>query len=153
MSSNPTKLDTARIAITIKKFESASPGKIDAAMTLTDNAKGVVSLDPKTLDITVRGPVVLEFSIPAAASKQVFRPAWIDFRSHDSNSSDPIGLATFTNRRVATGGGGAQLLVQDNHTHAEEFKYTLVIQHTDGPLGAIDPKIRNIPQVISNQSA
>lgn len=146
MSSNLTPGVTAQLTVRIKTFQAIGHGNIDAEFALTGNAGGAVTIDPKDFTIAVKRPVVLAFLIDTTAiTLRTILPIGIAFQSLSAPSADPLGAATFPVRHVDITANGVSFVIHDTAPRNEEFKYTLVLQHPDGRVGVIDPKIRNVP--------
>ncbi|MGH8115099.1 MAG: hypothetical protein ACREPS_08630, partial [Rhodanobacteraceae bacterium] len=56
---------------------------------------------------------------------------------------DPLGRVAFPMRTTVSKRDGAQLTVVDANPEPNEFKFSLIIQRSDGTLGIIDPPIKN----------
>lgn len=158
MSSEKNACSTARISVNVTEFRELSRGPCRADVALVDTGNNKVSQGRANDTIIVYEEVYLDFQVSGAADdRYAYMPIGISFQARAGNpperevqnhggcadNPDPLGRAAFPWRATASKRDGAQLSVFDANPERNEFKFSLVIQRSDGALGLIDPPIRN----------
>lgn len=160
MSRDCTPPSSARISVTITEFnpiggrQSCSRADIE----LTDTGNGAVSQGRINDPIVVNAEVYLNFVVHAGrGDRHTYIPIGVGFRDAafaaameaaerkggECGSRDPLGRAAFPTRTMVSRGDTAQLTLFDANPDRAEFDFHLIVQRSDGLLGAIDPKIIN----------
>jgi hypothetical protein len=154
MSTDHAVCSTARISLTVTDFREIGRGASQADVELTDTGHGAASQGRINDPIVVTDEVFLEFSVLAReGDHSTYSPVGISFNElrdparakaeSRHGSRDPLGHAAFPTRRFVARGNTMQLSLLDANPEPAEFKFDLVIQRSDGSLGAIDPGIQN----------
>lgn len=160
MNPEGTACSTARISVTLTEFREIGRGPSRADVALTDTGNGKVTQARVNDTLVVHKEVYLDFRVYSATDDRYsYLPIGISFQAGHGRPSgqevenqaahtgnpDPLGRAAFPLRTTASKRDGAQLTVFDANPERNEFKFSLVIQRSDGLLGVIDPKIQNNP--------
>lgn len=158
MNPEASACSTARIAVTITEFREVGRGFSRADVALTDTGNGKVSQARVNDMIVVHKEVYLDFRISGVGDdRHSYLPIGISFQARHGRPSgnevenqgacagnpDLLGRAAFPMRTTVSKRDGAQLTVFDANPEPNEFKFSLVIQRSDGVLGVIDPAIGN----------
>ncbi len=153
---------TARISIIVIDFHEIGGRDhcTHADIELTDTGNGKVSQGRINDVIVVYAEVYLEFNVHARqGDAHTYMPVGISFRettdvraqeaagnhSGDRPHRDPLGHAAFPLRTTVSKGDTTQLTLLDANPEPGKFKFSLIIQRSDGLLGVVDPKIHNNP--------
>lgn len=149
---------TARISVTVTEFREVGRGPSRADVALTDTGNGSVSQARVNDTIIVYAAVYLDFHVSGAHDERYsYIPIGISFQARPVNAPehaaedraahagnpDPLGRAAFPLRATVSKREGSQLTVFDANPEPNEFKFSVVIQRSDGALGIIDPPVRN----------
>lgn len=149
---------TARISVAVTEFREIGRGPCRADVALTDTGNGSVSQAGVNDTIVVYADVYLDFQVSGAREdRNSYMPIGIAFQACATNRAqpqaennaagtggrDPLGRAAFPLRATVSKRDGAQLTVFDANPEPNEFKFSLVVQRSDGALGIIDPPVKN----------